>query len=168
MTASLHTIKKGDKEVQAINYYDEDQAMITITLDPLLGPAENAQRYFKKYSKLKNSTVIVEEQISQTHQEITYLTTLLQQLSVASLPDIEEIRDELMEQGYVRDRNKKQRKKKKKDKPALACYESTEGVPIYVGKNNTQNEYLTNRLASSMDTWLHTKDIPGSHVAHTR
>lgn len=164
LTASLHTIRKGDKEVQAINYYDEDQAMININLDPLLGPAENAQRYFKKYSKLKNSTAIVEEQISQTHQEITYLTTLLQQLSVASLPDIEEIRDELMEQGYVRDRNKKQRKKKKKDKPALACYESTEGVPIYVGKNNTQNEYLTNRLASSMDTWLHTKDIPGSHV----
>lgn len=164
LTASLHTIKKGDKEVQAINYYDEDQAMITINLDPLLGPAENAQRYFKKYSKLKNSTVIVEAQITQTHQEITYLTTLLQQLSVASLPDIEEIRDELMEQGYVRDRNKKQRKKKKKDKPALACYESSEGVPIYVGKNNTQNEYLTNRLASSMDTWLHTKDIPGSHV----
>ncbi|KRE87948.1 hypothetical protein ASG89_34910 [Paenibacillus sp. Soil766] len=164
LTASLHTIKKGDKEVQAINYYDEDQAMITITLDPLLGPAENAQRYFKKYSKLKNSTAIVEEQIVQTHQEITYLTTLLQQLSVASLPDIEEIRDELMEQGYVRDRNKKQRKKKKKDKPALACYESSEGVLIYVGKNNTQNEYLTNRLASSMDTWLHTKDIPGSHV----
>lgn len=164
LTASLHTIKKGDKDVQAVNYYDEDQAMITITLDPLLGPAENAQRYFKKYSKLKNSTVIVEEQIAQTHQEITYLTTLLQQLSVASLPDIEEIRDELMEQGYVRDRNKKQRKKKKKDKPALACYESSEGVPIYVGKNNTQNEYLTNRLASSMDTWLHTKDIPGSHV----
>ena len=164
LTASLHTIKKGDKEVQAINYYDEDQAMITITLDPLLAPAENAQRYFKKYTKLKNSTVIVEEQIAQTHQEIAYLTTLLQQLSVASLPDIEEIRDELMEQGYVRDRNKKQRKKKKKDKPALACYESSEGVPIYVGKNNTQNEYLTNRLASSMDTWLHTKDIPGSHV----
>ncbi|MDR6551511.1 NFACT RNA binding domain-containing protein [Paenibacillus qinlingensis] len=164
LTASLHTIKKGDKSVQAINYYEEDQAMITIPLDPLLGPAENAQRYFKKYTKLKNSTAIVEEQITQTHQEITYLTTLLQQLSVASLPDIEEIRDELMEQGYVRDRNKKQRKKKKKDKPALACYESSEGVPIYVGKNNTQNEYLTNRLASSMDTWLHTKDIPGSHV----
>lgn len=164
LTASLHTIKKGDKQVQVINYYDEDQATITVSLDPLLGPAENAQRYFKKYTKLKNSTAIVEEQIAQTHQEITYLKTLLQQLGVASLPDIEEIRDELMEQGYVRDRNKKQRKKKKKDKPALACYESTEGVPIYVGKNNTQNEYLTNRLASSTDTWLHTKDIPGSHV----
>lgn len=164
LTASLHLIKRGDREVEIINYYDEDQALIKINLDPLLNPSENAQRYFKKYTKMKNSTAIVEEQIAQTHQEITYLNSLLQQLSVASLTDIEEIRDELMEQGYVRDRNKKQRKKKKKDKPALACYLSSEGVPIYVGKNNTQNEYLTNRLASSMDTWLHTKDIPGSHV----
>ncbi|MDQ0899984.1 NFACT family protein [Paenibacillus sp. V4I7] len=164
LTASLHMIKRGDREVEIINYYDEDQALIKIKLDPLLNPSENAQRYFKKYTKMKNSTAIVEEQIAQTHQEITYLNSLLQQLSVASLTDIEEIRDELMEQGYVRDRNKKQRKKKKKDKPALACYLSSEGVPIYVGKNNTQNEYLTNRLASSMDTWLHTKDIPGSHV----
>lgn len=164
LTASLHAIKRGDREVETVNYYDEDQAMIKIPLDPLLGPSENAQRYFKKYTKMKNSTVIVEEQIEQTHQEIAYLNSLLQQLSVASLSDVEEIRDELMEQGYVRDRNKKQRKKKKKDKPALACYLSSEGVPIYVGKNNTQNEYLTNRLASSMDTWLHTKDIPGSHV----
>lgn len=164
LTASLHLIKRGDREVEIINYYDEDQALIKIKLDPLLNPSENAQRYFKKYTKMKNSTAIVEEQIAQTHQEITYLNSLLQQLSVASLTDIEEIRDELMEQGYVRDRNKKQRKKKKKDKPALACYLSSEGVPIYVGKNNTQNEYLTNRLASSVDTWLHTKDIPGSHV----
>ncbi|SDM95051.1 Predicted component of the ribosome quality control (RQC) complex, YloA/Tae2 family, contains fibronectin-binding (FbpA) and DUF814 domains [Paenibacillus sp. yr247] len=164
LTASLHKFKRGDQEVETVNYYDEHQAMIKIKLDPLLGPSENAQRYFKKYTKMKNSTAIVEEQIEQTHQEITYLNSLLQQLSVASLTDIEEIRDELMEQGYVRDRNKKQRKKKKKDKPALACYLSSEGVPIYVGKNNTQNEYLTNRLAASMDTWLHTKDIPGSHV----
>ncbi|MGO4272597.1 NFACT family protein, partial [Paenibacillus sp. TAF58] len=164
LTASLHLLKRGDREVEIINYYDEDQALIKIKLDPLLNPSENAQRYFKKYTKMKNSTAIVEEQIAQTHQEIAYLNSLLQQLSVASLTDIEEIRDELMEQGYVRDRNKKQRKKKKKDKPALACYLSSEGVPIYVGKNNTQNEYLTNRLASSADTWLHTKDIPGSHV----
>ena len=164
LTTSLHQLKRGDKELETINYYDEDQAMIRITLDPLLTPSENAQRYFKKYTKMKNSTAIVEEQIAQTHQEIDYLSTLLQQLSVASLQDIEEIRDELMEQGYLRDRNKKQRKKKKQDKPALACYTSTNGTPIYVGKNNTQNEYLTNRLSSPTDTWLHTKDIPGSHV----
>jgi predicted ribosome quality control (RQC) complex YloA/Tae2 family protein len=163
LTASLHTIKKGDKELETVNYYDEEQAIIRITLDPMLTPSDNAQRYFKKYTKMKNSTAVVEEQIEQTHQEIAYLGSLLQQLSVASLQDIEEIRDELMEQGYIRDRNKKQRKKKQ-DKPALACYISSDGVPIYVGKNNTQNEYLTNRLAGSLDTWLHTKDIPGSHV----
>ncbi|MFD0697176.1 NFACT family protein [Paenibacillus sp. GCM10027628] len=164
LNASLHSIKKGDKELETINYYDEEQASIRIPLDPLLSPSENAQRYFKKYTKMKNSTAIVEEQIEQTHQEIAYLNLLLQQLGVASLQDVEEIRDELMEQGYLRDRNKKQRKKKKQDKPALACYLSSDGTPIYVGKNNTQNEYLTNRLAGSMDTWLHTKDIPGSHV----
>lgn len=164
LTASLHAVNKGDRELETINYYDEDQALIKIPLDPLLNPSENAQRYFKKYTKMKNSTAIVEEQIEQTHQEITYLNSLLQQLGVASLTDIEEIRDELMEQGYIRDRNKKQRKKKKKDKPALACYMSSEQIPIYVGKNNTQNEFLTNRLATSSDTWLHTKDIPGSHV----
>jgi predicted ribosome quality control (RQC) complex YloA/Tae2 family protein len=164
LTASLHMIKRGDREVETVNYYDDNQAMIKIQLDPLLSPSDNAQRYFKKYTKMKNSTVIVENQIEQTRQEIIYLNSLLQQLSVASLTDIEEIRDELMEQGYVRDRNKKQRKKKKKDKPALACYMSSENIPIYVGKNHTQNEYLTNRLAASMDTWLHTKDIPGSHV----
>lgn len=164
LTASLHAVNKGDRELETINYYDEDQALIKIPLDPLLNPSENAQRYFKKYTKMKNSTAIVEEQIEQTHQEIAYLNSLLQQLGVASLTDIEEIRDELMEQGYIRDRNKKQRKKKKKDKPALACYMSSEQIAIYVGKNNTQNEFLTNRLASSSDTWLHTKDIPGSHV----
>ena len=129
-----------------------------------MDPAENAQRYFKKYTQIEKQHGDCRGTNCANASRNYYLTTLLQQLSVASLPDIEEIRDELMEQGYVRDRNKKQRKKKKKDKPALACYESTEGVPIYVGKNNTQNEYLTNRLASSMDTWLHTKDIPGSHV----
>jgi predicted ribosome quality control (RQC) complex YloA/Tae2 family protein len=164
LTASLHTVTRGDKELETINYYDEHQAAIRIALDPLLTPSDNAQRYFKKYTKMKNSMKIVEEQIAQTHQEILYLEALLQQLGVASLQDIEEIRDELTEQGYLKDRSKKKRKKKKKDKPALSCFTSSEGIAIYVGKNNTQNEYLTNRLASSSDTWLHTKDIPGSHV----
>jgi predicted ribosome quality control (RQC) complex YloA/Tae2 family protein len=133
-------------------------------LDPLLTPSGNAQRYFKKYIKMKNSQAIVEEQMEQTRQEIVYLEGLLQQLGTASLQDIQEIRDELAEQGYLRDRGKKQRKKKKQDKPLLSCFISTDGTSIYVGKNNTQNEYLTNRVASSSDTWLHTKDIPGSHV----
>ncbi|WP_282943383.1 NFACT RNA binding domain-containing protein [Paenibacillus sp. RC67] len=164
LTASIHQIQKGDSEVEVINYYDEEQRMIKIALDPLLTASENAQRYFKKYTKSKNSLIAVNEQLQQTHEEIRYLEGLLQQLGTASLSDIEEIREELVEQGYIRDRNKKSRKKKPNQKPALSCFTSSEGIPIYVGKNNTQNEYLTNRLAQSADTWLHTKDIPGSHV----
>ncbi|WNQ13659.1 NFACT RNA binding domain-containing protein [Paenibacillus aurantius] len=164
LTASLHLLKKGDKEVEVVNYYDEEQKPVTIALDPLLTPSENSQRYFKKYTKTKNSLLAVEEQLVQTHEEIRYLDSLLQQLNSASLADIEEIREELVEQGYVRDRGRKQAKKKKKDKPALTRYVSSEGIDIYVGKNNIQNEYLTNRLSHASDTWLHTKDIPGSHV----
>lgn len=164
LTASMHAFRKGDKEVEVINYYDENQAMVKVQLDPLLSPSENSQRYFKKYTKAKNSLIAVQEQMDNARKEIVYLDSLLGQLEHVSMSDVEEIREELMEQGYIRDRNKKSRKKKKNDKPTLACYTSSEGVPIYVGKNNTQNEYLTTRLAHSTDTWLHTKDMPGSHV----
>lgn len=162
--ASLHTLQKGMTEIEVINYYDEDQQAIRIALDPLLSPSENAQRYLKRYNKFKNSLVIIEEQLALTHTEIQYMESLLQQLTHASLHDIDEIREELTEQGYLRDRAKKNKRKKKNDKPTLQCYTSSEGIPIYVGKNNIQNEYLTNRLAQPNDTWLHTKDIPGSHV----
>ncbi|UQZ36323.1 hypothetical protein C2I18_24025 [Paenibacillus sp. PK3_47] len=162
--ASLHTLNKGDKEAKLINYYDEEQKEITIPLDPLLTPSDNAQRYFKKYNKYKNSLLIIDEQLTKTHEEIAYMETLLQQLAHASLNDIEEIRDELVSQGYMRDRSKKGKKKKKTTRPTLQVYTSSEGIDIYVGKNNLQNEYVTNRLASANDTWLHTKDIPGSHV----
>lgn len=164
LTASLHMVKKGDKEIEVVNYYDENQGTVVIALDPLLSPSENAQRYYKKYTKMKNSLTVVEEQIRNTGEEIAYLETLLQQLDNAGLGDIDEIREELVEQGYLRSRGKQPKKKKKDSKPVITCYLSSEGIPIYVGKNNTQNEYVTNRLAHSTDTWLHTKDIPGSHV----
>ncbi|WP_422660482.1 Rqc2 family fibronectin-binding protein [Paenibacillus sp. EC2-1] len=162
--ASLHMIQKGDKQVELVNFYDEDQKTIIIPLDPLLSPSDNAQRYFKKYNKYKNSLAVIDEQLIKTHEEISYIENLLQQLSHASMNDIDEIRDELVQQGYLRDRGRKTRKKKKNDKPTLHMYTSSEGIELYVGKNNLQNEYVTNRLASSNDTWLHTKDIPGSHV----
>ncbi|GAB6929732.1 NFACT RNA binding domain-containing protein [Paenibacillus sp. JCM 10914] len=162
--ASLHMIQKGDKEAKLINFYDEEQAEVAISLDPLLTPSDNAQRYFKKYNKYKNSLTIINEQLIKTREEIQYLESLLQQLAHASLNDIDEIRDELIQQGYLRDRSRKVKKKKKNDKPTLHVYTSSEGIELYVGKNNLQNEYVTNRLAASNDTWLHTKDIPGSHV----
>ncbi|MFB5266327.1 NFACT family protein [Paenibacillus enshidis] len=162
--ASLHAISKGDQETVLVNFYDEEQKEIAIPLDPLLTPSDNAQRYFKKYNKYKNSLAVIEEQKLKTHEEIAYIDNLLQQLSHASMSDIEEIREELVQQGYLRDRAKKAKKKKKNDRPSLHQYISSEGIEIYVGKNNLQNEYLTNRLAGANDTWLHTKDIPGSHV----
>jgi len=163
LTASLHAISRGQASVEVIDYYEEDQPTITIPLDPQLAPSDNAQRYFKRYNKLKNSLTAVQVQIESTREEIAYFQTLIHQLSNATLDDIDEIREELATQGYVRHRSGPQ-KKKKPTKPAPLCFVSSEGITIYVGKNNTQNDYVTNRLAHPSDTWLHTKDIPGSHV----
>lgn len=165
LTAHLHAFQRGDKSVDVIDYYEEEQPTISISLDPLLTPNENAQRYFRKYNKLKNSRSVVSEQMEATRTEMEYLASVLQGLESATPNDIGEIREELIEQGYIRDRGvKRGMKKKKKETPSVLCYTSSEGIPIYVGKNNTQNDYVTNRLAMSTDTWLHTKDIPGSHV----
>lgn len=164
LTASLHTITRGQASVELIDYYEEDQPTITVPLDVQMSPSENAQRFFKRYNKLKNSLIAVGEQIEVTQQEIDYFDTLIHQLSNATLHDIDEIREELAAEGYVRKREKQGAKKKKPAKPTPLCFKSSEGIAIYVGKNNTQNDYVTNRLARPSDTWLHTKDIPGSHV----
>ncbi|MEV5024894.1 Rqc2 family fibronectin-binding protein [Paenibacillus sp. LPE1-1-1.1] len=164
LTAYMHQMKRGDTSIELINFYDDEQASVTIELDPQLTPSDNAQRYFRRYTKHKNSLSIVAEQMDIARTEIQYFESLLQQVDNASLGDIGEIRDELVEQGYMKERGRRGPKKKKTLKPSLLCYTSSEGATIYVGKNNTQNEYLTNRLASPSDTWLHTKDIPGSHV----
>jgi predicted ribosome quality control (RQC) complex YloA/Tae2 family protein len=164
LTAYMHQINRGDSSVTLVNFYDENAAEVTIDLDPQLNPSENAQRYFRRYTKHRNSLTVVGEQMSLAEEEIRYFEALLQQLDDASLTDIQEIRYELVQEGYMRERHRRGPKRKKPTRPALLCYTSSEGVQVYVGKNNTQNEFLTNRLASSSDTWLHTKDIPGSHV----
>ncbi|RXI98068.1 fibronectin/fibrinogen-binding protein [Anaerobacillus alkaliphilus] len=164
LTAYLHQIKKGQKEVEVIDFYDEEGKMVSIPLDPLKSPSDNAQSYFKRYNKAKNSLEIVKAQIEIAQQELIYLESILGQMESAAPRDIAEIREELIEGGYIRNRNKKQVKKKKETKPFLEEYKSSTGVEILVGKNNKQNEYLTNRLARQSETWLHTKDIPGSHV----
>lgn len=164
LTTYMHQIKRGDKSIELVNYYDENQATIKIELDPQLSPSEHAQKYFRKYTKQKNAILVIEEQLAKTKEEIDYFTLLLSQLEQASLLDIEEIRDELVAEGYMRERVKKGMKKKKSNRPTVLYYKSPEGIDIVVGKNNLQNEYVTNRLADSQDTWLHTKDIPGSHV----
>jgi predicted ribosome quality control (RQC) complex YloA/Tae2 family protein len=164
LTANMYNIKQGDKEVEVINYYDESGATIIIPLDPQKTPSQNSQSYFLKYQKAKNSVAIVEEQIEKAKDEIRYFEGLTQQMESASPKDIAEIREELVEEGYVRSRKGKQAKKNKPQKPVLEQYTSSDGTIMLVGKNNKQNEYLTNRLAARDDIWLHTKDIPGSHV----
>lgn len=163
LTASLHLVKQGMTEITVMNYYDENGGAITIPLDPQKTPAENAQNYFKKYRKGKNAQVAVQEQLKQTNEEIHYLEGILSQLETASPQDIDEIREELIEEGYMRERHKKN-EKRKKSKPELEKYVASDGTVFYVGKNNKQNDYLTMKFAHKEDVWLHTKDIPGSHV----
>ncbi|NQF14071.1 fibronectin/fibrinogen-binding protein [Brevibacillus sp. HB1.3] len=164
ITANMHQMKRGDRELVTVNWYDEAGGTITIPLDPLKTPSENLQSYYKRYNKAKNSLSIVSEQIEHAQAELLYLDGVLVQLEHATLKDAEEIREELVEQGYMRDRKKRGPRKKKDIRPELDTYISSDGIEILVGKNNKQNEYLTNKLASSQETWLHTKDIPGSHV----
>lgn len=164
ITAHMHQLKRGDTELTAVNWYDENGGTVTIPLDPLKTPSENLQSYYKKYNKAKSSVQVVTEQIAQAEEEILYLEGLLVQLAHASLQEAEEIREEIVEQGYLRDRQKRQAKKKRDWRPELETYYSSDGIPILVGKNNKQNDYLTNKLAMPYETWLHTKDIPGSHV----
>src|SRR5699024_5453096 len=163
LTAHMHMASTGDKEITVIDYYDPDQNEMTIPLDPNKTPNENAQQYFKRYRKLSTSKRIIEKEIVRTEHEIDYFERLLQQIEDASMEDVEEIREELREEGYLRKR-RKQKRKNKQTKPTPEKYRSSDGTDILVGKNNRQNEYVTMRIAHRDDVWLHTKDIPGSHV----
>jgi predicted ribosome quality control (RQC) complex YloA/Tae2 family protein len=164
LTANLYAAKKGMKEIEVIDYYDEMGGTVAIALDPRKTPSENAQKYFSKYQKAKNSVSIVIEQIEKAREEVLYFENLLQQVQSASPKDIQEIREELVEGGYIRDRQKRNAKKISNAKPILDHYLSSDGTEMIVGKNNKQNDYLTNKLAARDEIWLHTKDIPGSHV----
>lgn len=161
LTAFMHTAEQGMEEIELENFY-EDYEPIIIELDPQKTPAENAQWYFNRYQKMKNRKKHLANQIPLTKQEIIYIDSILAQLEIASSNDIDEIRDELRSQGYLKKQRSNKKKKKKKTGPEK--YYASDGTLIYVGKNNTQNDQLTMRTANKTDWWLHTKDIPGSHI----
>lgn len=161
LTANMHIVERGDKEVSVIDYYDPLQSEIIIKLDTEKAPSENAQTFFKKYKKLSAAEEMARKEIIKTKQEIAYLEDLLVQIEHARDEDLEDIRTELQDEGYI----KKQKKKKKKTtKPMPEKFTAHDGTPIYVGRNNKQNEYVTHKLANKNDMWLHTLDIPGSHI----
>ncbi len=161
LTASSHAIERGVTEATVDNYYEQG-TQITIPLNPQKTAIENAQHYFSRYSKAKNALIAIAEQLEIAKEDIDYFEILKQQVLQASPDDIAEIREELNDLGYMRARGRNKRKKSKKPKPET--YHSSTGIQISVGKNNKQNDYLTFRMAARSHIWLHTKDMPGSHV----
>ncbi|WP_042223823.1 Rqc2 family fibronectin-binding protein [Oceanobacillus manasiensis] len=164
LTAHIHIVRPGADSVEVTDYYDPEGGTLTIELNQNKTASDNAQGYYKTYQKLKKSKQVIEKEILKTNEEIAYFDQLLQQLDVAATEDIEEIREELQEEGYLRKQAKKKKQKTKQSKPVPEAYTSSDGTAILVGKNNKQNEYVTMKLARRDDIWLHTKDIPGSHV----
>lgn len=174
ITANLWAIQKGQSEATVVNYYDEEGGEVTIQLDPQLTPSENAQAYYRRYQKARSGKAIIEEQLAKSQSELDYLEQVDATLSAAaSMPDLEEIRRELQAEGYISGDTKRDKREKapaagardREDRPAPPLVvRSTDGLEIWVGRNNRQNDYLTLKLAAATDIWLHTKEIPGSHV----
>lgn len=165
LTSYIYTIKKGDSECSLLNFYNEnEEEYIKIKLDKNKTPSENVQRYYKKYNKLKTSEEYAKVQLEKNVDEINYLNSVLTNIiNVESYDEIDEIKKELIETGYIR--YKKQGKNVKKAKTSKPHhFVSSDGIDIYVGKNNLQNDHLSLKFANRNYLWLHAKDIPGSHV----
>lgn len=161
LTANLHQIKQGDAMAEVLNYYENQT--VKIPLDPRFSPSQNAQRYFKKYSKAKTAVTEKNIQLQEANNDIAYLESVLSYIEKASsIEEIEELRQELIEGGYLRKR--KNNFKPAKVKPAPYQYTTSDGFRVLVGRNNKENDILTFKTASGKDLWFHTKDIPGSHV----
>ncbi|MCR3956091.1 MAG: NFACT family protein [Gudongella sp.] len=164
LQSNLYRINRGSDHVILENFYDEDLKELSVPLDPKLSPAENAQRYYKKYGKLKTANQLLLEQIPETEAEISYIEHVLVSLDNATdVKELDEIKDELIIEGYIQRRSMKNRSKKEKVAGPLS-FTSSDGFEILVGRNNRQNELLTMKTAKKEDIWLHTKGIPGSHV----
>lgn len=155
-----YNLAPNSRELTALNYYTNEE--ITIPLDPTLTPPENAQKYFNKYNKQKRTFEALTELIQETADDIHYLESISNSLDIAlTEADLIQIKEELMQTGYVR---RKYTKKKEKITSRPMHYISSDGYHMYVGKNNLQNEELTFSFANGNDWWFHAKGAPGSHV----
>ncbi len=159
LTTFLHQVPNDQDQVILDNYYTNQP--ITIALDKALTPNQNAQRYFKRYQKLKEAVKYLTDLIEETKATILYLESVETVLNQAGLEEITEIREELIQTGFIRRRQREKIQKRKKPEQYLASDGKT---IIYVGRNNLQNEELTFKMARKEELWFHAKDIPGSHV----
>ncbi len=163
LTANIHRIQKGQTMVECEDFYDENMGLIQIPLSPLLSPQQNAAKFYKDYARMKTAEKELTRQLSIAREELSYLSSVLDELSRAgSEQELEEIRQELQETGYLKADSGKKRVKAGKLPPMR--FVSTDGYPIFVGRNNRQNEELTFKSARKDDLWLHASKVHGSHV----
>lgn len=164
INANLYSIQKGDRTATLVNFYDENQAEVTIPLDPRKTPAQNAQKYYGEYRKADTAEKKLRELIEEGQQEAIYIDSVFDALTRAQTNDeLSAIRAELAEQGYLRKKGPAP-KKGKETKLAPKRYRSDDGFLILVGRNNVQNDQFTLKDARGRDVWFHTKNIPGSHT----
>ncbi|MDF2613608.1 MAG: Fibronectin-binding domain protein [Clostridia bacterium] len=165
LTAYSHQVPSMSKEFTTMNYYQEPYNEIVIPLDDKLSAIQNAQHYFKLYSKAKRTEIAAAEQLLQVEEDIKYLQSVLLSLDLLETKeDIAELRAELLEMGYLKKRKGLSKKRPVKKSLPFLHFKASSGYDIYVGKNNYQNDELTMKFAKSSDLWLHIKDGPGSHV----
>ncbi len=163
LTANLHKITKGQTSVEVEDFYDEEMKSIEIPLSPILSPQQNAAKFYKDYTRMKTAEKELTRQLELGEQELDYLQSVLDELSRADTDQaLEEIKLELQAGGYLRPDSGKKRIKAGKLPPLR--FESTDGFPIFVGRNNRQNEELTFKSARKDDIWLHASKVHGSHV----
>ena len=164
LTSNLHVMEKGMAVLRALDFYDLEGGEVDIKLDPLLTPQQNAAKYYKEYNKAKTAEEMLTIQIGKGERELEYLNSVLENLDLAEGErDLQEIRQELADTGYLR-RGKTAAKREKRVAGKPMEFRSTAGLRITVGKNNSQNDLLTAKLAHKSDIWLHTQKIHGSHV----
>ena len=160
--ANLHFMEKGQSELVTLDLYSEDEKMRNIRLDPLKTPQQNAAKYYKSYTKAKNAEIYLAEQILFGESELNYLESVIGEIALAEgESDLQSIRDELLETGYLR---AKKQAGKKASESAPTRFDSSTGLQIFAGRNNTQNDRLTLKTASRTDVWMHAQKAHGAHV----
>ena len=163
LTSYIYMIEKGMESIEVSNFYDPEYKNIIISLNKNITPSENAQRYFKKYNKMKTAKKEITHQISISLDEINYLENIMLSIeNCDNLLELLDIKEELIKEGFLRGKIKNKKDSKLTTKPNE--FISSDGFKILVGKNNKQNDHLTLKVADNNDIWLHTKNIPGSHV----
>ncbi len=163
LTANIHRIQKGQTLITCEDFYDEEMKPVDIPISPILSPQQNAAKFYKDYARMKNAEKELTRQIALGEEELSYLKSVLEELDRAETDaELEEIRQELQSVGYLKADAGKRKMKQAGSSPMR--FVSTDGFPIFVGRNNRQNEELTFRSARKDDLWLHAQKVHGSHV----